>query len=97
MAGVDHTYQTVIARTTGKPSLTIGLPIRSGQSVVGVLSAQVELDKVSEMVEAIRFGETGFAWLVDTDGKVMAHPDRELVASRADVADHPAVQQALTG
>lgn len=25
MAGVDHTYQTVVARTTGKPSLTIGV------------------------------------------------------------------------
>ncbi|HLN63484.1 MAG TPA: methyl-accepting chemotaxis protein [Symbiobacteriaceae bacterium] len=90
-------YQTVISKTTGKPSLVVAVPIKESAMVKGVLSVTIDLKTISETVNAIKVGNTGFAWLVDVNDKVMAHPDNALVEQQAEMKDHPALKLAREG
>lgn len=96
MAGANQAYQ-VLSSTTGKPSLSIAVPIRRGAGVAGALLATLDLDQVSSFVSRIKVGETGHAWLVDAEYKLMAHPDAEQVRARASMAGHVAVRKAWAG
>jgi methyl-accepting chemotaxis protein len=95
--GAAEAFQTVVSKTTNKPVLVLAIPIKDGASLKGVLSASLDLQQISATVQQIKFGTTGHAWLVDSDNKVMAHPDKSMVEKQADMKDNPAVQLARQG
>ena len=97
VSNADHTFQTIRSKTTGKPVLLIAVPIKNGANLQGALTADIELDKIADVVNAIRFGESGFAWLVGTEDNVMAHPDKSKVEKQENLQDHPVVQMARGG
>lgn len=97
MDGASEAYQTLISKTTGKPTLTMAVPVRSDGAIVGVVSGSVDLDRVAGYVSEARIGDTGFAWLADAENKVMAHPDLEMVREQASVDTHPALVRARGG
>jgi methyl-accepting chemotaxis protein len=97
LKGEAFGYQNLISKTTGKPGLAIGAPIKEGGTLKGVLNITIDLEHVSKTVNDVKVGSTGFAWLVDTDNKVMAHPDKALTEKQASLAEHPAVQRARAG
>lgn len=41
----------------------------------GVLAADVQLARISEQISAIKVGKTGFAFLVDTEGRIISMPE----------------------
>ena len=68
--------QTLISRTSGEPSLAASLPIQdtTGQTIgVGMFAS--DLDRVTQEVAVASWGDTGIAYVVDTDNRVVAHPD----------------------
>ncbi|MBE2223905.1 MAG: GAF domain-containing protein, partial [Anaerolineae bacterium] len=76
MAGNDVTLQTLVGRTTGAPSLAYSSPIRNkAGEIVGATLAVSTLDTLADSVGAIKLGNTGFGYLVDENGIVLAHPD----------------------
>ncbi|MDQ3702958.1 MAG: cache domain-containing protein, partial [Chloroflexota bacterium] len=95
--GKEVTYQTLVSRTTGKPALAIAVPVQRNGAIVGVLQGSLDLEKASGVVNAVKVGQTGFAWLVDAEGKVMAHPDAERIKQQASAAEHPTVVSARGG
>ena len=97
LKGADPAYQTLFSRTTGRPALALGVPIRRDGEIVGVLGGALELEKITNKVGSIKVGRTGFAWLVDSAGMVMAHPDQEKVKQRVSLADDPVVVRARAG
>lgn len=47
--------------------------------IVGVIVAELDLKSVAGIVNQIRIGETGLAYVVDDLGRVIAHGDRDIV------------------
>ncbi|MCA1950303.1 MAG: methyl-accepting chemotaxis protein [Treponema sp.] len=45
----------------------------------GILGFQIKLSTLSSITERIKVNKSGFGWLVDQDGLVLAHPDESLV------------------
>lgn len=41
----------------------------------GVLAADVQLARISEQISAVKVGKTGFAFLVDTEGRIISMPE----------------------
>lgn len=41
----------------------------------GVMAADVQLSKISEQISTVRLGETGFAFLIDPSGHIIAMPE----------------------
>jgi len=98
-AGNPVTRQSLISRTTGKPVIGYASPIRSREGdVVGVAFAGTELTTLANTVGAVQIGETGFAFLVDANGNVLAHPDPAYSADElVNLSSYRPVQRFLTG
>ncbi|MBI5576735.1 MAG: response regulator [Deltaproteobacteria bacterium] len=66
---------------TGEPRMNLGVPIvdvRSAQ-VKGVLVAAINLKFMIEVLEDLKIGETGIAYVVAEDGRVVVHPNLSVV------------------
>jgi len=70
------------------PVLLIAKPIRIYNRVIGVLAAEIDLKSIWDLVDNIRIGKTGFAFLVSTNGVVIAHRDKEKVLEKEDYSQY---------
>jgi two-component system, NtrC family, sensor kinase len=61
----------------------------------GVTVATVNLKLILEVIEAIRIGNEGYAYAVNKDGRLVAHPDISLVLRGTDMSRLPHVAAAL--
>jgi diguanylate cyclase (GGDEF)-like protein/PAS domain S-box-containing protein len=94
MAGETVVRQTIISRPTGRPSVAFGTPIRSTETgrVAGVVSVVAGLQQLDDQVGAVRVGTTGYAFVVDEGGRVLAHPDAAALAKLKDLSDQEPVR-----
>lgn len=74
---VTNTYYSV---TTESPITTIihGIYNNSG-NLTGIMMADIEVSRIQQMVENFNLGEGSYAYLLDGNGAVIAHPDRQQV------------------
>ena len=68
-----------VARTTGKTVTTISAPIVRDGKIVGGIGGSVELDTIVKMVSDIKIAKTGYGFMLQDDGLMIAHPDNKLV------------------
>ena len=88
----------LISKTTGKPAIVIAVPIFSDQGELqGILGATLDLASIEEMRGKITLGKTGYAFVTDSKGQILAHPDKAMVEERTNVSDVPVVKKALEG
>jgi methyl-accepting chemotaxis protein len=92
MAGKDVGWQTVISKTTGKPSVVMAVPFQAKVGVTGTLAITSHLSLVTDAVAAARVGRSGFAFLLDENGRVIAHRAPEFQGKLVDLSKHPAYQ-----
>jgi methyl-accepting chemotaxis protein len=91
-AGKDVGWQTVISKTSGKPTLVLAVPYQANGGTVGALATSSHLSEIAEAVTAARLGRTGFAFLLDGNGRVVAHVAPEFQGKLVDLSKHPAFQ-----
>ena len=66
----------MLSRRSGKPIVVIAVPVLAGTTVRGGLFNVIELSSYSQrLVAPIRVLDTGYAFLFDLNGQVLAHPD----------------------
>ena len=93
-AGAAGPYRgPVYFRKGTEPYMTIAAPASGG----GVTAAEVNLKFVADVIQQIRIGGSGFAYVVDADGILVAHPDLSLVLKRTDLGALPQVAAVLRG
>jgi signal transduction histidine kinase len=63
----------------------------------GVIETQVNLKFIWEVVSQIRAGDKGYAFVVDSKDRLIAHPDISLVLRKTDMAHLPQVEAARSG
>ncbi|MGK7892923.1 MAG: cache domain-containing protein, partial [Xenococcus sp. (in: cyanobacteria)] len=100
MAGADLTRQLLISRTIEQPSLCLSAPIRTDKlNILGVTAICSDLQALTEQVGQLKFGETGYAFIVDESGSVLAHPDPKYLSGTKlkDVSYYPPVKHFLAG
>ncbi len=70
-----------------EPRMTVAVPIERFEGErIGVLAAEVNLRYVLDVVQEIRVGESGYAYVVSDTGTLIAHPDLHLVLQRKDLS-----------
>jgi methyl-accepting chemotaxis protein len=84
-------WQTLIGRTTRKPALILAVPIRREGRLVGALCSAMHVEAISDQIVNWRKGKTGFAFLVDQTGKVVAHQIEEFSRTAKALNNHPLV------
>jgi signal transduction histidine kinase len=83
-------FSPVYFRKESEPYMTIALA-GSGEDA-GVVAAEANLKFIWDVVSAIKVGEGGRAYVVDAQGRLIAHPDISLVLQKTDLSALPQVQ-----
>jgi methyl-accepting chemotaxis protein len=86
--------ENVIGKTSNKPALVLAVPIQNNGKVVGVLASAMTLDAISKIVVNWGQGQTGQVFIVDQNGKVIAHPNEKFVLEQKDFSKHPLIEAA---
>jgi methyl-accepting chemotaxis protein len=70
----------ILSRVTGQPSVVIAVPIRVNNTVSGVMSGLLDLNRFSEtFIDPIKIFNTGYVFLCDRNGLIIAHPDKSKI------------------
>jgi methyl-accepting chemotaxis protein len=89
--GKNLSWQTLIGKTSKKPALVLAVPIKSDDQIIGVMAAAMTVDDISKSIGTWKAGNTGYAFLVDEKGFVVSHPNRQYVAKRENLNNHPLI------
>lgn len=96
--GIPVTFESVISKTTSKPVLVVSMPIKDeGGRISGVGMFAMHLESLSRQVRVTRLGKTGFAYVVDNQDRVIAHPDQAFAGELQNVGTYPPVQALRKG
>jgi methyl-accepting chemotaxis protein len=70
----------LISKSTGKKIFIVSHAVRNAKNeTVGLVGASVKLDTLSKIVSDIKIGESGYGWIVDGTGLIIAHPSSDLL------------------
>ena len=87
-------FSPVYFRKESEPYMTVALA-RAGHNA-GVTVAEVNLKLIWDVITGLKIGQGGYAYVVDRDGRLIAHPDISLVLRNTDLANLPQVAGART-
>jgi putative nucleotidyltransferase with HDIG domain len=79
---------------TGKPTVYMSLPLSRG---AGMLVGEVNLSQLQDLLIQKATFTTGFSYVIDANGFIVAHPDTEKVARQEDIRQTDIYQAALRG
>src|SRR4051794_38708190 len=85
-------YGPVYFRRESEPYMT--LAIAGTRRDAGVSVAEVNLKLIWDVVSQIKVGQKGHAYVVDAQGRLIAHPDISLVLRNTDMSRLPQVEAA---
>ncbi|XSC43297.1 cache domain-containing protein [Bradyrhizobium sp. RDT10] len=88
-------YGPIYFRRESEPYMT--LAVAGTRKDAGVSIAEVNLKLIWDVVSQIKVGEHGRAYVVDAQGRLIAHPDISLVLRNTDMSKLAQVQAAQAG
>ncbi len=96
--GDDITYQAIISRTNGKPAVCMGTPVFQDTEIIAAAGICTNLEIIAKQVGKLRFGQTGYSFVVNEEGTVLAHSDREFTSGDKlkDISQYPPVKKLLS-
>jgi signal transduction histidine kinase len=97
MAGNLFVSDVYISPTAHMPYIQISSPIKQFGEITGVLVAEVNLRGIWDLVDSIKLGKTGKAYLTSTHGRLIAHPRKSLVLTGRNMGTIPLIQAGMLG
>jgi PAS domain S-box-containing protein len=85
-------WSPVYFRSGAQPYVTFAVPV--GQYAVEVTTAEISLKAVQQTIAQTRVGQGGYAYVVDSRGRLFAHPNMGLVREKRDLSALPQVRDA---
>ncbi|WP_045222260.1 methyl-accepting chemotaxis protein [Desulfonatronum thioautotrophicum] len=80
MAGRTVFSNVIISRVTNQPVLILATPIRGDRGQVqAVLMARLDATLLSEITDEIGYGASGYSYIIDERGALIAHGNRQFV------------------
>lgn len=86
-------YGPVYMRRESEPYMTLGM---AGSRLAGVSVVELNLTPMWDIVRQTKVGDHGVAYVVDAEGRVIAHPDFSVGKSLRDVSSLAQVREART-
>lgn len=74
--------------------VSMGAPnFNQRDQIVSAITARMNLSEIQEVARGAELGETGYVYIVDKNGRIIAHPDTGLIGG--DASQFPPVKKAL--
>lgn len=98
-AGSEIFLQTLIGKTNQKPALCMAAPIRQQTALSAVATMCSDLEELTLQVGAAKFGDTGYGFIINEQGRILGHPDPNLTSGEelTDYSNYPPVANLLAG
>ncbi len=96
LAGEACVSDVLISKVTGEPVIMVAAPIKSNGNVVGALIARRDGNALSEITDDAGYGEKGYGYIINNNGTVIAHPDREKVLNQFTPIEAAKTDKSLT-
>jgi methyl-accepting chemotaxis protein len=78
--GISNVSDPVLSKFDNKMVMAIAVPIKAEDgSIVGALSATIDYNSLSDLVADIKFGDSGYSFILNSKGTAIAHPKAEFV------------------
>jgi len=87
MAGKTYISSTLVRKTDSSIALMVATKVNNGTNFNGIVIAVLSSDTFSKMVDEIAVGQRGYAFIVDKDGKIIAHKNRTNVTDFVNYVD----------
>ncbi|MDO9582637.1 MAG: methyl-accepting chemotaxis protein [Desulfomicrobium sp.] len=80
MAGKSVLSNVIISRVTNSPVIILATPIKGfARDVKAVLLARLDATMLSETTDNIKYGASGYSYIIDDKGVLIAHSNRQFV------------------
>ncbi|MDQ0480455.1 ATP-binding protein [Hathewaya limosa] len=74
--GYTSISEPIISKRDNKAVIVISTPISDKKNIKGVLCAEVSLSYLTYIINCEKIGEKGYAFMIDSVGRLMAYPDK---------------------
>jgi len=95
MAGNTYLSSTLVSTVDGKVIIIISAPIARG-SEKGIVYAKLDSNTFSKMIDDVSIGKSGYGFVVDKEGKFLAHPDTSIVTNQVNYIEKSKEDPAYT-
>lgn len=86
--GESYVSDPLININDGKSIVIYSVPIKTNSEIVGVLSSIRDGNEISRHSTEIKFGNSGRAYVINGEGTVIAHQNKNLVLNRDNTIKH---------
>ncbi len=98
MAGRVHISDVLISEFSQFPQIRISAPVRDlGDRVTGVICAGLNIARIWQLISRYHIGRDRYAYIVDAQGRIIAHEDLSSVLEKRRLNDVQAVRRFLDG
>ena len=78
LAGKANIGEAALNKVTGQPFVPIAVPVLSADGkIVGVIANILDIGYLCDLIAGAKIGKTGYAFMVNNKGSVIAHPDKQ--------------------
>jgi methyl-accepting chemotaxis protein len=81
-SGKANVSDVLISKSTNKPSIIVAAPIVKDGAAVGVVYGVLDGTGLNEISNQIKVGKTGYAYVMNKTGTLMAHPDSQKIVDQ---------------
>ncbi len=78
IAGNTYISSTIVSKVTGKTVLIVSAKVKSDH-YNGIVIATLDSDTFSTMIDGVEVGQSGYGFIIDKEGKIIAHKNRDRV------------------
>lgn len=93
--GEMNVSDLIVSKVTNEVVLMYAVPIKSNGNVVGALIGRSEGNALSIITDDTGFGESGYGYIINNMGNVVAHPDREKVLNQFNPIEESKTNESL--
>nr|NJM03887.1 methyl-accepting chemotaxis protein [Desulfobacula sp.] len=77
-AGNISLGQPVLSKASGKPVFVVAVPLKTASGgFAGIFGSVIKLDALSDRITRIKIGKTGYPFMIQKTGIIIAHPVQE--------------------
>lgn len=77
------------------PHIDVFSPVFSANEIIAVIKIQISLETLRKKLEDIKYEQNGFVYLVDEEGRLIAHPSQSYVFSRPNLTSRTIITRTL--
>ena len=85
----SYVSKPLLTKLEQKPAVVLAAPVFNNGQLIGVVMGTYPLDKITELMKHVKFKDTGYGFVVDKEGLMLAHPGLPGIVGKLDISKKP--------